>query len=276
MPDGRQVKVTPEDRRNRVGALPNLVIIGAMKCGTSALHAYLGRHPEIFMSEPKELNFFFAPVCGPAGPAAGGAPRRDDAVDGKVWAAGNWDRGPGWYAGHFAPGARVRGESSPGYTSPDHAGVARRMAALVPKARLVYLVRDPLARAVSQYIHHRTQGTEGRPLTEALLDPNSQYMARGRYYERLAPFLEVFGRERITIVAQEELRTERRTTLRWLFELLGVEDGFWSADLDHPVAARGDGPALGRRLRKRLEDAFVDDAVRLRELAGRDFPSWSS
>jgi len=117
------------------GALPNLVVVGAMKCGTTALHGFLDRHPEIAMSDPKELNFFF-------GPAAGSG---DDAP----WAEGNRHRGVGWYRHQFPVAAPVRGESSPGYTSPSEPHVAARMAALIPGARLVYLVRDPVERAVS-------------------------------------------------------------------------------------------------------------------------------
>ena len=73
------------------GALPTLVVIVAMKCGTTSLHGYLAAHPEVGMSEPKELNFFF-------GPESVECP--DDA---ETWALGNWHRGTDWYAAHFDP-----------------------------------------------------------------------------------------------------------------------------------------------------------------------------
>jgi len=117
-------------------------------------------------------------------------------------------RGTPWYAAHFDPAAAVRGEASPGYTSPCHAQVVVRMAAVIPDAHLVYVVRDPVGRAVSQYCHHRREGSEKRDLADALLDSGSQYVARGRYAERLAPFLD--GSFPITIVAREELARERR------------------------------------------------------------------
>src|SRR5919108_4032985 len=184
------------------GALPNLVVIGAMKCGTNALHHLLDRHPEIAMSEPKELNFFFGP----------------DRIDREAWTRGNWGRGVAWYAQHFDTPAAVRGESSPGYTSPSHPEVALRMSALVAAVRLIYLVRDPVQRAISQYHHHQAEGAETRPLEEALLDPHSQYISRSRYYDRLAPFLAHFDRQAIAIVGQEELAAQPRRTLRALFE----------------------------------------------------------
>ncbi len=75
---------------SRGGALPNLVVIGAQKCGTSGLHYHLGLHPEISMSKPKELNFFIEER--------------------------NWPRGPDWYAGTSTP--RRRSAASPRPTTP--------------------------------------------------------------------------------------------------------------------------------------------------------------
>jgi hypothetical protein len=246
------------------GALPGLVIIGAMKCGTTSLHHYLDQHPDVAMSRIKELNFFF----GPADTDGDG----DEPPD---WARGNWHRGTPWYAAQFDPASRVRGESSPGYTSPSHPQVAGRIAAVIPDARLVYVVRDPVGRAVSQYHHHRWEGSEPRDPADALLDPGSQYVARGRYAERLAPFLDV-GTNAVTIVTQEELDRERRAALRRVFRAVGVDDGFWSpAMAKRRNASVQPAPQLDRRLKDRLADAFRDDADRLRELAGRDFPGWT-
>jgi hypothetical protein len=263
----------PHDRvrTDARGVLPNLVVIGAMKCGTSALHRHLDRHPEIAMSEPKELNFFFGPDRLPDG-------------DGETWARGNWHRGLGWYATHF-PAAPVRGESSPGYTSPDHPEVAARLAGVLPQARLICLVRDPVERAVSQYWHHRREGTESRPLEEALLDPASQYVARGRYHERLAPFLRHCGRSAIRVVAQEDLLQDPGSTLAALSRFLRVDERFWQRPdaLDDRSGATSPGrpgtsarhPPPSAQTRKQLADLLRDDAERLRRLARDDFPAWS-
>ena len=78
-------------RRRRHAALPNLIIIGGLKCGTTSIHHYLGLHPEINMSKPKELNFFVQEL--------------------------NWDLGLDWYRGRFDGRFEVRGESSPHYTN---------------------------------------------------------------------------------------------------------------------------------------------------------------
>lgn len=240
------------------GALPTTIVLGAMKAGTSAVHEYLAAHPEIAMSQPKELNFFFGPSTAPRG-------------DRPCWLQGNWHRGTQWYASQFSPTHRIRGESSPGYTSPGRRDVAERMHRLVPRARLIYLVRHPLERALSQYRHHRRDGTEARPVGEALLDRGSQYIARSRYYENLRPFLALYPRQQIAVVAAEELAAEPRRVLRALFGFVEADAGFWDDDLlrrrhegggDPPIAS----PAVGRL----FVDAVRDDVAALQELAGRD------
>jgi hypothetical protein len=256
----------PEPTLTGVGALPTVVIIGAMKCGTTALHGYLDRHPEIAMSGAKELNFFFGPDRPPAVAPPYGEPR--------AWAAGNWHRGLRWYAAHFDPAMPVRGESSPGYTSPARPEVAARMAAHLPDAKLIYLVRDPVERALSQYRHHVAEGTERRSPAEALFDPDSQYLARSRYHERLAPFARHFCRTRIRVVALEDLVARRRRTLASLFGFLGVDGRYPWRGLPAPPATAA--PADGTDpLRRRLATALRDDADRLREFTGATYRSWS-
>lgn len=251
---------TPANRRQPLGAsAPDLVVIGAMKCGTSALHALLDHHPDVAMSQPKELNFFIGPAAPPAGPRA--------------WTTGNWARGTAWYAGHFPAGVRVRGESSPGYTSPDHPEAAARMAAVIPGARLVYLVRDPIDRALSQYRHHHAEGGERRPPAAALLDPASQYIARSRYHERLLPFLAHFPRSRILIVAQEDLRARPRDVLRRVFAFAGVDDAFWCDAYDARPRPDRATAALDGDLRARLAAALRDDVARLRTLVDHPLPA---
>jgi hypothetical protein len=248
-----------------VVTLPTLVVIGAMKCGTTALHGHLDAHPEVAMSAPKELNFFFGPDSVEAAPAT------------ETWTLGNWHRGTGWYAAHFDPACPARGETSPGYTSPSHPECAARMAAVVPGARLVYAVRDPVRRAVSQYGHHRREGSETRPLAEALLDPASQYLARGRYVERLIPFLETGAFEgRIAVVAQEELEADLRGAMRRLFADLDVDPDAWSPATERRRnAAPERAPRLDPALGEALTSAFADDADRLRAFAGRVFRGWT-
>jgi hypothetical protein len=194
-------------RAERSGALPNLIVIGGLKCGTTSLHHYLSLHPEISMSRPKELNFFVAEL--------------------------NWDLGRDWYASHFDRAAPVRGESSPHYTNlPRFAGVAERMRALLEDARILYMVRDPIDRMLSQYVHNVGGGYESRALDEALDDPESSYVNRSRYAMQVEPYLREFGSDKVTIVSREELRDDRATTMRRMFELLAVDPSFSSDEFE--------------------------------------------
>ncbi len=243
-----------------VASLPNLIVIGAMKCATSALHRYLDLHPQIAMAAPKEMNFFVGPSVAPSG-------------DRHIWHLGNWHRGVHWYAAHFTD-APVRGEASPSYTSPSFPQAAARMAAIVPGARLIYLVRDPVDRALSQYAHHRRMGTEHRTPAEALLDEGSQYLQRSRYHARVAPYLERFARDQIAIVLQEDLLARRRETLASLYRFAGVDDGFWTSELDRLVHVGGRPAELDARLERAAAASVADDVAELRVLTARELSEW--
>lgn len=183
-------------------ALPNLVIIGAQKCATSSLHYYLGQHPDVFMSREKELDFFVSDR--------------------------NWDKGLAWYRSHFRAQAAIRGEASPGYTNyPLQPGVAQRMASVIPEARLIYIVRDPIERIISQYVHLYAGHWEDRSLSEVLRDeePN-EYLCRSRYYMQLCQYLPYYSADQILLLTTEELRDHRLQTLRRVFRFLGIDDRF--------------------------------------------------
>ncbi|MGI9157626.1 MAG: sulfotransferase family protein [Marmoricola sp.] len=245
------------------GALPTMVVVGAMKCGTSALHAYLDAHPDIAMAATKEANFFFGSGQPPAGP------------ENTWWREGQWHRGAGWYADQFDEACRVRGESSPGYTDPSHPEVPARMAVLLPAVRLVYLVRDPVDRAVSQYRHHARDGSERRPIEEALLDPESQYLARSRHHERIEPFLEHFAREQLLVVVQERMLADRRGQLSRVFRHVGADPDFWDpAHLARVHVGEGADQELPAGLRREFWGRVRDDVDRLRELVGEELEEW--
>jgi len=273
------------------GALPNLIVIGAQKCGTSVLHYYLSLHPEVSMSRPKELNFFIEER--------------------------NWPRGPDWYRAHFDASAHVRGEASPNYTAyPQHDGVPERMHSLVPDAKLVYLVRDPLARIAAHWVHNYAKRREKGTLAETLVHPNTSYVERSMYAMQLERFLQHYPIEQVLVMQQSELRHERMPTLRRVFEFIGVDPDFNHPRFEqerHQTSRKTRATRLavrleklgrsraGRRipsnfwlvlddrlpLRRPIErpdvaaalpphtlEALRADARRLRELTGRDFSNW--
>ncbi len=274
------------------GALPNLIVIGAQKCGTSVLHYYLSLHPEVSMSKPKELNFFIEER--------------------------NWPRGVDWYAAQFDAEARVRGEASPNYTAfPQHAGVPERMASVAGDAKLIYMIRDPLERIAAHWVHNYAKRREKGTLAETLVHPNTSYVTRSKYAMQLERFLQHYPKERILVFQQSELRHKRRETLRRVFEFIGVDPEFEHPRFEqerHQTSGKTRATRLAVRLERlgrsrrgrRLPSNFwlvLDDRLplrraierpdvraalpaetleelradgeRLRELTGRDFSNWT-
>jgi hypothetical protein len=190
--------------------LPNFVVIGAMKAGTVSLGHYLDEHPNVFLGRGgrfNEPNYFIAEQ--------------------------NWPRGRGWYESLFdrAGGAAAIGECSPSYTwAHVYRGVPGRMARVVPEARLVYVVRDPVARMQSMYMHQVSAGRERRRAEVALLD--DRYLGPSRYGFQLAAFLDHFDRSQVLVIASEELRDRPREALSAVFSHLGVDPA--AVDLDEP------------------------------------------
>lgn len=190
---------------------PNLFIIGAMKAGTSSLHEYLHQHPEIFMSRFKEPQYF--------------APH--STRWGQKWGIGNPHPEPGidWYLRLFedAGDAKYAGESSVSYTAvPWVTGCERRIHDFNPDARLIYLMRDPIERAISHYWHFVADGREDRdPLTA--FRRKEEYISRSDYARQIRPYLKTFGRKQVFLMTLEELNAQPRKTFRRLFEWLGVD-----------------------------------------------------
>jgi len=272
------------------GALPNLLVIGAMKCGTTSVHEYLDRHPDIGMSDPKEVNFFSGENSG---------------------------RSLDWYMGLFDPEKRIRGESSQNYSKGHHplyGGAPARMAELVPDAKLIYLVRDPIER----YRSHLVETFLGEPDHDVKWNwENDHYIKTGLYHYQLGFFLEHFPLEQILVVDLEDLKTRRLDTMNAIFRFLGlpaVTDAglfeFVSNTSDETVvpwrmqrnlayrAANRLAPRLTDRVLRRpiiantlfaagkkkrlsaderaaLAARFKPDADELRKLLGRDFANWS-
>jgi Sulfotransferase family len=188
--------------------LPTFVVIGAMKAGTVTLGHYLDEHPNVFLGRGGtfgEPNFFIAEQ--------------------------NWPRGRGWYEQLFggAGGAAAIGECSPSYTwAHAYRGVPERMAQVVPQARLVYVVRDPIARMQSMYMHQVSAGRERRRAEVALLD--DRYLGPSRYGFQLAAFLDHFDSSQVLVIASEVLRDRPREALSAVFNHLGVDPA--AVDLD--------------------------------------------
>jgi hypothetical protein len=125
-----------------------------------------------------------------------------------------------------ANGARYRGESSTGYTKiPRFVEVSRRIAEFAPEARLLYIMRDPIERAISQYWHAVRKRSEIRAMVQAMRQ-NKSYLNIGNYAMQLEPYLDSFGADRIWALTFEELRADTLGSLQNIWRWLGVDHGY--------------------------------------------------
>ena len=196
--------------------LPNFLVIGAMKAGTTSLYHYLRAHPQVFMAQRKELDFFVA--------------------------SKRWGQGRAWYEAQFAgaEGAVAVGEASPTYAMhPEFPGVADRIADLLPQVRLVYAVRHPIERMRSHYLHEVRQGREHAPIGQALAN-DPRYLDTSRYGMQLEQYLARVPPERLQVITTEELHDDRVATIRRVLEFLGADPDRLPSTLDqefHRTAA---------------------------------------
>ena len=244
--------------------LPDFLIIGAQKAGTTALYAYLRRHPAITGPSWKEVSYFDR----------------------------HYGRGEAWYRGNFPNRVRARGklvgEASPSYIF--HPLGPERVKALVPEARLVALVRNPVDRALSHYHHEVALGREPLRFEDALdaeedrlrgeeerlaADPSyfsrawwsHAYKSRGRYAEQLERWLAVFPRDRLLILPSEDLGGEPERTHARVLDFLGVVPHRLDA---YPRVYERQYEAMSPETRERLAAEFEAPNRRLYELLGRD------
>ena len=183
--------------------LPNALIGGAPKCGTTSLAAALAGHPDIFIPYRKELSFFNADS--------------------------NYERGLDWYGRFFREGSEkpIRLEATPDYLASEES--CRRIWGDLPSCRLIFLVRDPVARAHSHYWFRVRSGRESRAFVEALRDeqrspddPDCYLIRHGQYAEQLRRYFDAFQREKILVVRFSELTRRPQASLQHVHEFLGV------------------------------------------------------
>lgn len=196
--------------------LPHFVIIGAMKSATSTLHEQLALQAGIFMSDPKEPCYF-----------------SDDPM---------FERGLDWYAALFADSDadELRGESSTHYAKlPDHPHTVERMQGLLPDVKIIYVMRHPVDRLVSHYIHLWTEREVDVPIDDAI-DQKPQLVNYSRYAMQLEPYVEAFGRDRILPVFFDHLRTHPQQALETVCRFIGYDgDVIWNeATLSNVSAER--------------------------------------
>jgi hypothetical protein len=275
--------------------LPNFLVIGAHKCGTTSLYQYLAQHPEVFVSPVKEANYFWWEG------------QAEDRFSAKT--RSEYER---LFEG--VKGEKAIGEASPQYLNNENS--AERIRGELPGAKLVVSLRNPADRAYSHYLTRLRNGRETRRAVEAL-QAESLCVQHGFYYPRLLRYYERFPRERIHVILFDDLVSDSQAIMRRLFEFLGVDAAApidtkivhnpgsaprsaWITRwllramslrfhvLPHlPGRLRGHGlavrlhkstlreaPQLDPVLRRRLLEGYRDDIGRTGELIGRDLSLW--
>jgi hypothetical protein len=207
-------------------SLPDFLVIGPPKAGTTALHSALNAHPQLYMSAVKEPRFFLG--AGKPPPSRGGP------GDAQTYQEYVWRRSD--YEALFDPAPRgaLCGESSPFYLHDLDA--QRRIRTLIPDAKLIAVLRDPVDRAHSNWAHLWSAGLE--PYADFLeaceqehkrvedgWAPFWQYTGLGRYGEQLEHLFGLFPREQVLLLRYRDLRDDARTTLDRIATFLGVETG---------------------------------------------------
>lgn len=176
---------------------PDFLIIGAMKGGTSTLAAQLSAQAGIFMTTPKEPNYF-----------------SNDAI---------FAKGAGWYAGLFADAAPgdLKGEASTHYTKlPTYPETVARARAALDAPKIVYIIRNPVDRAVSHFIHEWSQGVMSGDV-EAAFDTHTELVDYGRYAMQIKPWIEAFGSDAVRLVCLETLKANPGAILSEVAAFIG-------------------------------------------------------
>jgi len=210
-----------------VARRPNFIIIGAMKSATTTLHRQLEALPGIFMSEPKEPNFF-----------------SNDEI---------YAQGVAWYDALFADADEhdLCGESSTHYTKlPTYPHAVERMHAHVPDAKLIYIMRHPVDRLISQYIHEWTQRNISVSIDQAI-DQHRELVDYSLYAMQLAPFFEAYGQDRVLPVFFDRLRAHPQDELQRVCSFVGYDKSVRWSDEDNRANVSSE----------RLRNSPVRDAV---------------
>jgi len=276
--------------------LPNFLILGAQKAGTTTLHSALELHPQVYTASPKELSFF----------------NKEE----------NYRKGIEWYASFFKNWTteKVAGEGTPSYLWDER--VPARIKKHLPQAKFIILLRNPVDRAYSAYWYAYISGSETLPFEKALdVEPLraqygdairgfSSYLDRGRYVRQLNRYFDLFNRERFLILIFEEYVQNPDEALICVTSFLGIDCTKEFLEMAQkikknvsriprsktihkfvpflikkfPLLGRafryanlkvGKYPPMNQDTRQKLKEIFKEEIKQLEELLGRDFSIWN-
>jgi hypothetical protein len=207
-------------RKAEGSRLPDFIIIGAAKSGTTSLFRWLSEQQEVWVPDLKEPNFFSY-----------------DRI---------WSRGREWYGTVFAGASQspLCGEASTSYTELQYAArTAPRMAETIPEVKLIYVLRHPLERLRSHYRHEIQRGRERRQLADAVAEVENEYVGSSLYFTCLEPYVKFFRRDQICVVRFEDLVTHPPLGWSAILDHLGLHqrplpEGVYNRTADKPGYSR--------------------------------------
>lgn len=254
------IKMQVALERIRGGNLPDFIIAGFQKCATTALWRNLNQHPKIRMAKHsanesgKEFNYF----------------SRHTNIK-------NLRDGLHWYMSHFKKDGHLWGEASPNY-SIDAERSAGFMHKVLPSAKLIFSMRNPVDRAYSALNHYRQIYPKSRNWGTWFPDENFLYnlkhgesFSRHLYARTLRAYLQQYPRERIHLFIQEKLQDNPQEIYDGIFEFLGIE----SVPIENKtVHSRTYEQALSDEERREAATYFARDVTELEELLGHEIPEW--
>lgn len=182
--------------------LPDFLIIGAAKCGTTSLFEQLGQHPQVYTPAIKEPTFFSS------------------------HGVGTWDKGLEWYQSLFSEAQpdQITGEASTSYSkAPWYGDAPEKIHQIIPDTKLIYMVRDPLAQILSHYQHMDYDELDTRSLQERVV--NDDFLLKvASYADQLEQFLPFFDKNQIQVICLEHYIDNNAEVMSKLFGFLGISE----------------------------------------------------
>ena len=286
--------------------LPNFIIVGAPKAGTTSLYHYLSEHPQIFMSEPKELNFF----------------SKEEIIEQGLYYQDFKAKDLEGYKKLFdkATDRMAVGEGSVSYLF--YSDTPNKIKETIPDVKIIILLRDPVSRGFSHYLMDYRMGLVALPYEEIVYKKSQhkyqdlyyqQYVELGLYYEQVKRYIDTFGKEKVKIYLQEDLRTDTEKVILDLYNFLEIDNSYMvdtaqqhnifsmpKNKLIHKLYAshrvrsiaktlfpnnlkekvkniffeRKKKPKLDQKLKEDLSKLYSEDIQKLEQLIGRDLSTW--
>jgi len=235
------------EKRGQERALPDFIIVGGMKCGTSSLFKYLNQHPQLFSSNYKEIRYF-----------------SNDKF---------YSQGEKWYRLNFPvindmPQGSLTFEASPDYLFFPQA--AMRMAHILPNIKLIALLRNPTERAISHYFHNIKKGRRQDEILDAMKVEGAIYKRRGMYREQMERYYKLFDSNKILVISSESLFEDPIETLKEIYRFLGVDSKIEVSDLS-PKQVGFNREPVSDAVYEYLNDYYKPYNQELFEYIGKEF-----